>query len=1301
MPVSSDLLPPAVPKEPLPFWKLDAITFQALCNEVLLLEPEVTTSDIYGLPGQTQRGIDILSTGQHWLTASQCKRYQSITARQVEEASKEFLVHWDYWQNEGVKRFILILSCDLSNRQLQDQILVERRRLAALGVQYECWSAAVLTSKLKRSPEVVNRYFDAVWANFVCGVDIISIADFQSLASHLGDYTRLVETEADRDFSEAKAALTKGQYGMARSKLSDLMEPVRFGKLTEDTRNKIYSLAARIAIIEGDLSFARQQVSKMTSAGDPEVKLRVAALTELVESRDPQAALDALSGARSNDTKQLQIGILIQSNRFDEANEILSDLLACSPVSPETYRLLAIIRYNDLDFDEARIALEKAMVEGDEAEQSESWKLTRATIDYWESICPIAIPPRRLQAPMPVDWLVIREDLLTREKLNRAANTFKTIAEARPKSDTSIEDLATWEIAALANIRQRDSNQQSRLVELSKRYQNHPIIIAWILACDIPVDQEAIRRSLEDRRRSNTLSAMEVNELSALMMRENDTESASRLLDESKAIFESEGMLEALYFAQIRIEAQRSELHRAEQLLSKVIEPRNRFMASLAIEEARARQSGDPSNLLELVRNCDETDPAILIDKFVFSLSYRDYNLTAKLGSELVSHVNTGAFAEVYATSLYNTQQFTVTLDVVRAAESRFASEMPVRMRRIEAASHFYLGHVVPSTSQLVTLVERTEDDTDIELLIRVCTTYGNFSTLTVLAHGLLKRREVSPKHLVALAQLFKDRDDSIFRKLLHAAIDSTLTDELAGVVYLLGVEADEPRTAELVARIETINAGPKPLMVGIQPQDLPQLAMQRHLEGEKHLKRYASADIQLHQLAIVEPRMLVTFLNEIPKQNRLSEETATPVFISYGSRPLADAIARVIASSEVCIDITAICVAMNGGFLEALIARKSATISRDLVPVLLSANLALIPAQPDGVRANEAILSTRRRNRNEKGSSATRIIADFLAAGKTLKPNEMLLSEFVYRCNNIGILAGATWEQVRKTLRLSAEPPIPSYGESPLQKGGVLELDASSAYLLAYSSALDELGIYYVLLPDSESEKRAEVELEEARIKIAQKSWIRSVIDRIYELVIAEKLRISKYRVLPNSNGADAVSELLDVLSSEPESALSGVVWVDDRGVNRYIGTPSGLAIVSSNEVLQYLRTTGAISSEQYYELLTTMREQFYCYIPLSTDEVVTALLPCNIGSDDEIIETRALRAIRLYLYKTFKLREQTQVASGSPGGLDETFYFDQSLESLKTAKIRVLASSDLAPLPKVRWLDRVIGVCVLGSQA
>jgi hypothetical protein len=56
-------LPPAVqPGDTPELYRLHSKTFEKLCRDLFALEPDITSADLWGTPGQSQDGVDIIAS---------------------------------------------------------------------------------------------------------------------------------------------------------------------------------------------------------------------------------------------------------------------------------------------------------------------------------------------------------------------------------------------------------------------------------------------------------------------------------------------------------------------------------------------------------------------------------------------------------------------------------------------------------------------------------------------------------------------------------------------------------------------------------------------------------------------------------------------------------------------------------------------------------------------------------------------------------------------------------------------------------------------------------------------------------------------------------------------------------------------------------------------------------------------------------------------------------------------------------------------------------------------------------------
>lgn len=149
------------PSLPPAFWEMDPLkAFQPMCSELLAEEPGIATCEIYGVSGQSQRGIDLLAKGVDGApyAVGQCKCYATFPPAQIVKASDEFFAHLDYWKSHGICRFVLFVASDLSTTQQQAEILRQQRRFQAHSIHFEAWSGHILRQRLAGHMHIVSRH---------------------------------------------------------------------------------------------------------------------------------------------------------------------------------------------------------------------------------------------------------------------------------------------------------------------------------------------------------------------------------------------------------------------------------------------------------------------------------------------------------------------------------------------------------------------------------------------------------------------------------------------------------------------------------------------------------------------------------------------------------------------------------------------------------------------------------------------------------------------------------------------------------------------------------------------------------------------------------------------------------------------------------------------------------------------------------------------------------------------------------------------------------------------------------------
>ncbi len=150
----------------LPFGELAWENFERLIRRLVMREATISDCWIYGVPGQTQHGLDILADrhqtpGEY--ACYQCKRVKEFSGNDIKNAVNKFLE--GKWANKA-KILVLCASSALSKTEQVDEIAAQRTILAAKGIEFHVWDGSEggqLSERLKRYPDLVDDFFLREW----------------------------------------------------------------------------------------------------------------------------------------------------------------------------------------------------------------------------------------------------------------------------------------------------------------------------------------------------------------------------------------------------------------------------------------------------------------------------------------------------------------------------------------------------------------------------------------------------------------------------------------------------------------------------------------------------------------------------------------------------------------------------------------------------------------------------------------------------------------------------------------------------------------------------------------------------------------------------------------------------------------------------------------------------------------------------------------------------------------------------------------------------------------------------------
>ena len=143
--VRSSALPTSPKQQLLPLDSLDWKTFEMLCCRLIGLDAETDHAYLYGVPGDDQKGIDIVAkkkVGNGFQTwCYQCKNYKKISSVQLKKAIEAIEFQAD--------RYVFCIT----------SMATERLRKVANDYNVDLWDAQDISFKLKDYPELVADFF--------------------------------------------------------------------------------------------------------------------------------------------------------------------------------------------------------------------------------------------------------------------------------------------------------------------------------------------------------------------------------------------------------------------------------------------------------------------------------------------------------------------------------------------------------------------------------------------------------------------------------------------------------------------------------------------------------------------------------------------------------------------------------------------------------------------------------------------------------------------------------------------------------------------------------------------------------------------------------------------------------------------------------------------------------------------------------------------------------------------------------------------------------------------------------------
>ena len=1269
------IVPPSVGSGDSPqLFLLPAFKFQALCRDLLYHEPEAQQCQEFGINGQAQYGIDLsvqLTCGG--MDVAQCKAEKDFTPAKIREAADQFLKHWDYWKNQEVRRFLVLVGSEVSQTQRQEEIRKQTVRFRKLGIDFQLWPASKIVNKLRPHKGIVAQHLGAGWL-LICGetgelAPSIRLAAITSLNQHL---VIAISSATDERLTQMKDAWQSGQ----RSKTRRLIEAAKGDEavwltLSPITRANILRFEASISLDSCDvvdrISGLLGNAAELAPAADD---LRLSAVL-LWHQGDHQGALDKLDGLTTSAETAIRALMLLSLGRLTEA---ASTLIASDGDNhgAEYLRVEALCHFANGRIAEAALSMKKAE---EKAPLSLIVRLAAGMVEYFSTLATCKIPKVIPRWPEPVDWtFVLRTDEATL-RLKSAAKRFKDSLQIPDLRVDERHELEAWYIACLANMPDCSEMAQAELIALLDPQQVNFRLVVWATArfphLNVDTSVQALRNAAIDGKASPEQIIALVHRYSS----RRQWKKGLNILSKAQSLFSSAGAgpLWGFWWAQLTtLTGQGPE---GEEVA-------NRYTFSESdrrhLHAVKLRQKQSPDSLEELCAYLTESfavtnDPQFLLEAMECRARAADWQFIASQAQVLFSMISTAEVLRLCAIGLVNAHKFKLCLDLLDQNVSVFPqSRMPAELRRIRVECQHALGATSLAIDGAAALAVENPTTESLYSLSQLYFATGDHRQHATTVLKLSAIEGVNTQMLLQLAWQTQWEDKQLAVKLWKKAAASLNDDDIvpaAQIGYSLGLD-DELKG--IVARMSLLGAERRAGVQLATLDDVRAYAVEFHRRAHDFGQAYDRGEIAIH--AIANPLNVAIADIYHAQFNRTADAPFSwqepCVWARHARRPLPKLDSGMQSEWRLTLDVTSLLVAYHFGFLAAVEKGfQPFRISSQLIPSLVLMQDRLTANQPqrnDAYAVIKQLLETGQvfvvnedlvqKVQNTKihedlGPEWAILIREAARTGYivafspltrcdgTTLPSDYLPEEL--RCRVIsqkdilkalldhGPISQTQFDNLCERLGAGGTDPV----KAVPTPSSTLYFAGTAIETLAGLGILPTIASRFRVFVTRQEVDRVNVFLRQARERAETATWVKSLITRLssgintgtYELLVhtAEKEPTLQ---------ADAQNRNEDLLPLRQVMCADAVerdrYWADDRWLNGH-SRAGNMEIVDSVEVLARLVVGKQITKQDYFGFLGAMRAQGFHFVPLSAEEILNAFSETQTNKSG-IVETEELINLR-----------------------------------------------------------------------
>ncbi|RWN26109.1 MAG: hypothetical protein EOR97_30070 [Mesorhizobium sp.] len=756
----------------MPMLAVGSVKFEELCCDLLRKEfKDAQRSSLKRKRGVAQYGVDVegfdLDAEPFVVISAKC--YADIRGSYLGPWVKEFTDHLgDHWKDKRVKHFVLAVSHECNDDEINDAVLRMTSELKPAGIQFHLWHSHKITELMKDDPVLVGRYFHKHWVEAICGDIVVGHASIEgnvpinSQSWAAVNLPRMVAAELEEMSGKLSKAWSDRLDGaiteLRRGNSSDIRKWITDAKadsflwtnLNANTKAKALRAAGLVTLRDEDIQAASVLLNEADTLA-PAPDRTSAAILERSRS-GPAAALPLLLEPLVPREREIKAALLIESGDATGAVSLLEPVTG-DALTAEAMRLRAIAYFI---LGEEQKSLNTAVSAVKRRGNTAAPRFTLATLQIAAALAP-GVHVQFGGAPDPIAQSLVRSGPDALVLLSEAADSFDRLLEQVDgdfRHETEI-----WKLAALLLHPKRQAEARRYARSLMSREQLDPSVIAWCLHYGLPMRRGKTKKMLGDRLRRGEGTPGHVVVL-ALM--------ASRLTDPRP------GLAVVRRFGPMFPEASEFFAMWRRQLGEDTGPPEQDY--SSAVRWAIVQKDNVP--LLAFLATSGASTENILAGAEFLS-SRRAYDDVLAVRERLIE-IGTVRCLELVARAANRTKQFSLCLQAVEAFQG---DALSARLQYARLEAYEGLGQHSRVIADLRGMLKDGDDPHVHDRLLHAYMRIGALKELKAETEKALATRTLDSRQAVQIAFALKTASPETARLALEQIPDKEFPPELSGIL--------------------------------------------------------------------------------------------------------------------------------------------------------------------------------------------------------------------------------------------------------------------------------------------------------------------------------------------------------------------------------------------------------------------------------------------------------------------------------------------------------------------------------------